>query len=53
VGYPPAKKLAIAVTTTYEPAAFDNQGICKDASKEIFSSLANALAQGTLPKPKL
>jgi len=53
VGYLPAKKLAIAVTTTYEPAAYDDEGICKDASKEIFTSLANVLAPGTLPKPKL
>src|SRR5208337_3054244 len=39
VGYLPAKKLAIAVTTTYEPAAYDDEGICQDASKEIFTSL--------------
>jgi CubicO group peptidase (beta-lactamase class C family) len=52
VGYLPAKKLAIAVTTTYEPAAFDDQGLCKDASKEIFMSLSNVLAPGTLPKSK-
>jgi CubicO group peptidase (beta-lactamase class C family) len=48
VGYLPAQKLAIAVVTTYAPAAFDQQGDYQNASETIFQSLVNLLAPGTL-----
>ncbi|MDQ2816703.1 MAG: hypothetical protein M3T49_00650 [Candidatus Eremiobacteraeota bacterium] len=52
VGYLRPKKLAIAVVTTYESAAFDEQGNYKDASQPIFASLGNALAPNTGLKTK-
>jgi CubicO group peptidase (beta-lactamase class C family) len=50
VGYLPARKLTIAVVTTYAPAAFDSEGNYPNASQKIFGELANLLAPGTLPK---
>ncbi|MFZ0218563.1 MAG: serine hydrolase domain-containing protein [Candidatus Dormiibacterota bacterium] len=44
MGYLPSKKLAVAVVTTYAPAAFDSQGNYKDATPKLFSMLAQALA---------
>ena len=44
VGYLPAKRLAIAVITTYQQAAFDSQGDVTDAGPAIMSALAKALA---------
>lgn len=44
VGYLPAKKLAIAVITTYQQAAFDSHGDVTDAGPAIMSALAKALA---------
>ena len=38
------KKLAIAVITTYQPAAFDSNGDVTDAGPAIMSALADALA---------
>lgn len=40
----PAKRLAIAVITTYQQAAFDSQGDVTDARPAIMSALAKALA---------
>jgi CubicO group peptidase (beta-lactamase class C family) len=50
VGYLPAKKLAIAVITTYQQAAFDSHGDVTDAGPAIMSTLAEALAP-TQPIP--
>ncbi len=44
VGYLPSKKLAIAVITTYQQAAFDSHGDVTDAGPAIMSALAKALA---------
>jgi CubicO group peptidase (beta-lactamase class C family) len=44
VGYLPSHKLAIAVITTYEPAAYSSQGEVTDAGPSILSSLTKALA---------
>ena len=44
VGYLPAKKLAIAVITTYQQAAFDSKGNLTDAGPAILSALSEALA---------
>ena len=44
VGYLPVKKLAIAVITTYQQAAFDSNGDVTDAGPAIMSALAEALA---------
>jgi CubicO group peptidase (beta-lactamase class C family) len=46
------KKLSIAVSTTYAPAAFDASGAYSNASNHVFESLADALAPGTGPTPK-
>jgi CubicO group peptidase (beta-lactamase class C family) len=48
VGYLPGQKLAIAVVTTYAPAAFDQQGDHQNAHEAIFNSIVNVLAPGTL-----
>ena len=53
VGYFPARRLAVAVVTTYRPAAFDAQGNYKNASNAIFTTLANALEPKTVPKTNL
>jgi CubicO group peptidase (beta-lactamase class C family) len=45
-GYLPSKKLAIAVITTYQQAAFDSHGGFTDAGPAIMSALAKALAPG-------
>jgi CubicO group peptidase (beta-lactamase class C family) len=50
-GYLPSKKLTVAVVTTYNPAAFDEEGAYQNASDTIFASLANALAPNSLPPP--
>ncbi len=44
VGYLPANRLAIAVITTYQQAAFDSQGDVTNAGPAIMSALAKALA---------
>jgi CubicO group peptidase (beta-lactamase class C family) len=44
VGYLPSKKLAIAIITTYQQAAFDSHGDVTDAGPAIMSALAKALA---------
>jgi CubicO group peptidase (beta-lactamase class C family) len=44
VGYLPSKKLAIAVITTYQQAAFDSHGDVTDAGPAILSALAKTLA---------
>jgi hypothetical protein len=49
VGYLPSHNLAIAVVTTYTPAAFDSKGDSQNASQSVFASLAKLLAPGTLP----
>jgi len=50
VGYLPARKLAIAIITTYRPAAFDDSGNVTDAGSGILSALAKALAPaGPIP----
>jgi CubicO group peptidase (beta-lactamase class C family) len=46
VGYLPARKLAIAVITTYQPGAFDGNGNVTDAGPAILADLAAALAPG-------
>lgn len=46
------KKLSIAVSTTYAPAAFDATGRYRNASNSVFESLADALAPGTGPTPR-
>lgn len=43
VGYLPSDKLAIAVITTYQAAAFDAHGDAQDAGPAIMASLASAL----------
>jgi len=43
-GYLPSKKIAIAVVTTYQPAAFNSHGDVTDAGPAIMSALAKALA---------
>jgi CubicO group peptidase (beta-lactamase class C family) len=48
-GYLPAKKLTIAVVTTYSPAAFNEDGTYANASDAIFASLANALVPNSVP----
>jgi CubicO group peptidase (beta-lactamase class C family) len=50
VGYLPSRRLALAVVTTYQPAAFDSKGNYPNVSQTVFSALANLLAPGTLPK---
>ena len=44
VAYLPAKKIAIAVITTYLPSAFDSQGNVKDVGPAIAASLSQAVA---------
>jgi hypothetical protein len=44
VGYLPSEKLAIAVITTYQQAAFDSHGDVTDAGPTILSDLSKALA---------
>lgn len=51
VGYLPSQKLSVAVSVTLAAAAFDDRGNYKNPSPEIFSSLVNAVAPNTLPKP--
>ena len=48
VGYLPARKLAIAVVTTYGPGAFDQEGNYKNASDTIFALIGNVLAPNSL-----
>ena len=50
VGYLPARRLTIAVVTTYLPEAFDSKGNYPNASQTVFAEIANRLAPGTLPK---
>ena len=38
VGYPPSKRLAIAVVTSYQQAAFDSHGDVTDAGPAIMSA---------------
>jgi CubicO group peptidase (beta-lactamase class C family) len=47
VGYLPAKKLTVAIVTTYSQSAFDEDGNYKNASDTIFESLINVLAPNT------
>ncbi len=51
VAYLPAKKIAIAVITTYLPSAFDSQGNVKDVGPAIAASLSQAVAPGS-PIPR-
>jgi CubicO group peptidase (beta-lactamase class C family) len=44
VAYLPAKKIAIAVITTYLPSAFDDQGDVTDVGPAIAASLSQVLA---------
>lgn len=48
-GYLRTQGVTISVVTTYRPAAFDAHGNYKNASEAIFTSLAGAIAPGTLP----
>ncbi len=50
VGYLPARRLTIAVVTTYLPEAFDSKGNYPNVSQTVFAEIANRLAPGTLPK---
>ncbi|MBV8724405.1 MAG: beta-lactamase family protein [Candidatus Eremiobacteraeota bacterium] len=50
VGYLPARRLTIAVVTTYLPEAFDSKGNYPNPSQTVFAEIANSLAPGTLPK---
>jgi CubicO group peptidase (beta-lactamase class C family) len=47
VGYLPAKKLTVAIVTTYSQSAFDEDGDYKNASDTIFESIVNVLAPNT------
>ena len=47
VGYLPARKLTVAVVTTYSQSAFDEDGNYKNASDTIFESIVNVLAPNT------
>ncbi|WP_308465889.1 serine hydrolase domain-containing protein [Rathayibacter soli] len=47
-----SQKLSIAVSTTYAPSAFDATGGYRNASNDVFESLAYALAPGTGPTPR-
>jgi CubicO group peptidase (beta-lactamase class C family) len=47
VGYLPAKKLTVAIVTTYSQSAFDEDGNYKNASDTIFESVVNVLAPNT------
>jgi CubicO group peptidase (beta-lactamase class C family) len=47
-GYLPARRLTIAVVTTYLPAAFDSKGDYPNVSQTVFASIAKLLAPGTL-----
>jgi hypothetical protein len=51
VGYLPSRRLTVAVVTTYEPGAFDDQGNYNNASETIFAALGNLLAPKTVSKP--
>ena len=44
-----SKKLAIAVVTTYAPAAFGPDGSNQNASEAVFASLIAAVAPGSVP----
>jgi CubicO group peptidase (beta-lactamase class C family) len=46
-GYLPAKKLTVAIVTTYSQSAFDEDGNYKNASDTIFESIVNVLAPNT------
>jgi CubicO group peptidase (beta-lactamase class C family) len=46
-GYLPAKKLTVAVVTTYSQSAFDEDGNYKNASDTIFESIVNVLEPGS------
>ncbi len=48
-GYLPSKKLAISVSTTYLPEAFNERGGFLNASGPIFKSLAAVMAPGEEP----
>jgi CubicO group peptidase (beta-lactamase class C family) len=47
--YLPAQKIAIAVVTTFEPAAFDSQGVEPNASDPIFRQIGAYLAPHDAP----
>lgn len=46
-----SRRLSIAVSITYAPEAFDANGDYRNASDDIFGTLADALAPGTGPAP--
>lgn len=50
-GYLPEKKIAIAVVTTFDEGSFDEQGDYRygNASQQIFESIAELLAPGSMP----
>ena len=49
--YLPSKKIAIAVTVTYAPEAFDSQGNYANSSDTIFRSIGTDLAPDDPPPP--
>lgn len=50
--YLPAQKIAIAVVATFEPSAFNSQGVEPNASDPIFRSIGAYLAPGDAPPVK-
>ena len=47
--YLPSQKIAIAVTTTFEPAAFNSQGVEPNASDPIFRQIGAYMAPDDAP----
>jgi hypothetical protein len=48
-GYLPSQKIAIAVATTFEPAAFNSQGVEPNAADPIFRQIGAYMAPGDAP----
>lgn len=49
--YLPSQRIAIAVTVTYEPAAFDNQGNYRNEAETLFRNIGTVLAPADAPPP--
>jgi len=50
--YLPSQKIAIAVAVTFEPAAFNSQGVEPDASDPLFRAIGAYMAPNDAPPTK-
>jgi hypothetical protein len=47
--YRPSEKIAIAVAVTYEPGAFNNDGLCSNSGDTLFRRIGAYLAPNNAP----